>query len=62
MFAIIAAVLFAVVLVLDLANKDLGPMLTDRLPDHRRLPLHRPAPGRRREPDSRLPRPSPGPG
>ncbi len=28
MFAIIAAVLFAVVLVLDLADKDLGPILT----------------------------------
>jgi hypothetical protein len=28
MFAIIAAVLFAIVLVLDLAGKDLGPVLT----------------------------------
>ena len=28
MFAIIAAVLFAIVLVLDLANKDLGSVLT----------------------------------
>jgi hypothetical protein len=28
MFAIIAAVLFAIVLVLDLANIDLGPVLT----------------------------------
>jgi hypothetical protein len=28
MFAIIAAVLFAVVLVLDLADKELGPILT----------------------------------
>jgi hypothetical protein len=28
MFAIIAAVLFAIVLVLDLANKDLGDVLT----------------------------------
>jgi hypothetical protein len=28
MFAIIAAVLFGIVLVLDLANKDLGPVLT----------------------------------
>jgi hypothetical protein len=29
MFAVIAAVLFAIVLVLDLANKDLGPVLTN---------------------------------
>jgi hypothetical protein len=29
MFAIIAAVLFAVALVLDLADKDLGPILTN---------------------------------
>jgi hypothetical protein len=28
MFAIIAAVLFAIVLVLDLADKDIGPVLT----------------------------------
>jgi len=28
MFAIIAAVLFAIVLVLDLADKDLGPVLS----------------------------------
>jgi hypothetical protein len=28
MFAIIAAVLFAIVLILDLANTDLGPVLT----------------------------------
>jgi hypothetical protein len=28
MFAIIAAVLFAIVLVLDLADKDIGPVIT----------------------------------
>ena len=39
-----------IVLVLDLADQDLGPSAHHWLPDHGRLPLHRPAPGRRRRP------------